>query len=237
MTVYFVGAGIGRIDYLTIKAYKILAQAEVLIYDALVDEKLLELVSDNCLKFDVGKRGGKASTSQSFINELLVYYGLQKKTVIRLKSGDPGIFGRLNPEIDALTAANCDFELIPGISSALAAPLLAGIFLTDTIDSKCFTVLTGNDPNSLDWKTLAKIDTLVILMGGRTLPRIVQKLQENGRSPFFPIAIIRNSGRKNQQIWVGNLANIVEKTIDISLSPCVIIVGKVVNNQQLIINN
>lgn len=230
MTVYFIGAGIGEIDYLTIKAYKILSRAEVLIYDNLVDEKLLELVPDNCLKFDVGKRGGKASTSQDYINQLLIYYSLQKKVVVRLKSGDPGIFGRLNSEIEVLTAANCDFELIPGISSALAAPLLAGIFLTDKFDSKCFTVLTGNDPDSLDWETLAKIDTLVILMGGRTLPRIVQKLQENGRSPSFPIAIIRNSGRKNQQIWVGNLGNIVAQTVDISLSPCIIIIGKVVKN-------
>lgn len=231
MTVYFIGAGIGEIDYLTIKAYKILSRAEVLIYDNLVDEKLLELVPDNCLNFDVGKRGGKASTSQDYINQLLVYYSLQKKVVVRLKSGDPGIFGRLNPEIDTLITANCDFELIPGISSALAAPLLAGISLTDKIDSKCFTVLTGNDPDNLDWQTLAKIDTLVILMGGRTLPKIVQKLQENGRSPNFPIAIIRNSGRKNQQIWIGNLANIVTKTFNISLSPCIIIIGKVVDQR------
>jgi uroporphyrinogen III methyltransferase/synthase len=233
MTVYLIGAGIGQIDYLTLKAKEILSQAEVLIYDALVEPKLLNLVPDNCLKIDVGKRGGKASTSQSSIDQLLVSYAQQAKTVVRLKSGDPGIFGRLNSEIEALTTAKCDFELIPGISSALAAPLLAGISLTDKIDSNCFAVLTGNDPDRLDWQTLAKIDTLVILMGGRTLPIIVQKLGENGKNPTLPVAIIRNCGRINQQIWWGTLANIVEKTLNISLSPAIIIIGKVVEKRKM----
>lgn len=228
MTVYLVGAGIGNIDYLTIKAHKIISTAEILIYDALIDTELLTLVPTNCLKINVGKRAGKKSTPQNSINEILIDYGQKYQTVVRLKGGDPGVFGRLNPEMEALTAANCDFELIPGISSALAAPLLAGISLTDKIDSKCFTVVTGNDPNTLNWEALAKIDTLIILMGSRNLAQIVEKLQENGRSPSFPIMIVRNCGHHNQQIWVGNLANIVEKTLNLSLSPCVIMVGKIV---------
>lgn len=228
MTVYLVGAGIGNIDYLTIKAHKIISTAEILIYDALIDTELLTLVPTNCLKINVGKRAGKKSTPQNSINEILIDYGQKYQTVVRLKGGDPGVFGRLNPEMEALTAANCDFELIPGISSALAAPLLAGISLTDKIDSKCFTVVTGNDPNTLNWEALAKIDTLIILMGSRNLTQIVKKLQQNGRSPSFPIMIVRNCGHHNQQIWVGNLANIVEKTLNLSLSPCVIMVGKIV---------
>jgi uroporphyrinogen III methyltransferase/synthase len=229
--VYLMGAGISDLDYLTVKATKILSQAEVLIYDALVDLSLLNLVPDNCLKIDIGKRGGKVSTSQNYINQLLVYYCQQGLIVARLKSGDPLIFGRINPEIEALTAANCNFELIPGISSALAAPLLAGIPLTDKIDSRCVAILTAHEPNTLDWQTLAKIDTLVILMGGRTLSVIVQRLQENGRSPNFPIAIIRNAGRKNQQIWRGILTDIVAKTAHLSLSPAIIVIGQVVNKQ------
>lgn len=230
------GAGIGEIGYLTVKAKEILTRAEVLIYDALVEKELLDLVPDNCLKIDVGKRGGKKSTSQDSINQLLVYYHQKANTVVRLKSGDPGIFGRLNPEIEALTDNDCDFELVSGISSALAAPLLAGISLTDKIDGKCFAVITGNAPDNLDWQALAKIDTLVILMAGRTLAAIVQKLQENGLKSTIPIAIVKNCGRKNQQIWIGILADIVEKTVNISLSPAVIIIGKVVGKRKMSID-
>ncbi len=231
--VYLIGAGPGDISYLTSKAKEILSTTEILIYDALVEPELLELVPSECLKIDVGKRGGGQNTPQSTINQTLTYYCLQGKQVARLKSGNPLIFGRITPEIEALNAAQCDFEIIPGISSVVAAPLLAGIPLTDKVDSHCFAVLTGHDPNILDWQALARIDTLVILMAGKTLPLIVEKLQENGRSPSFPIAIIRNCGRKNQQIWFGTLANIVEQTFNISLSPAIIIIGKVVEKRTI----
>jgi uroporphyrinogen III methyltransferase/synthase len=231
--VYLIGAGPGDISYLTLKAKEILSQTEILIYDALVEPQLLALVPAECLKIDVGKRGERKNTPQSKINQLLTSYCLQGKQVARLKSGDPLVFGRLSPEIEALKAAKCDFELIPGISSALAAPLLAGIPLTDKIDSSCFAVLTGHNPELLDWQALARIDTLVILMGGKTLPLIVQKLQENGRSPSWPMAIIRNCGRENQRIWLGTLADIVEKTVNISLSPAIIIVGKVIEKRTI----
>ena len=226
--VYLVGAGPGNIAYLTIRGQQLLSTAQVLIYDALVDSQLLELAPFNCLKLNVGKRGGCPSTSQKQINQLLVDYCLQGKQVVRLKSGDPFIFGRAGVEIQALKAAGCEFELIPGISSALAAPLLAGIPLTDKILSSCFVVLSAHNPKSLDWRALARIDTLVILMGGRSLEVIIEQLQMQGRSPLEPIAIVRNCGRFNQQIWTGTLANIVEQTNGISLSPAVIIIGKVV---------
>jgi uroporphyrinogen III methyltransferase/synthase len=171
--VYLIGAGVGAIAYLTLRGQQILSQAEVLIYDALVDESLLNLVPRDCLLINVGKRGGLPSCSQSEINQLLVTHTLQGKRVIRLKSGDPFIFGRANPEIQALKKNNCSFEIIPGISSAIAAPLLAGIPLTDKELSQCFVVLTGHAPESLNWQALAQIDTLVILMGGKTLPRMI----------------------------------------------------------------
>ena len=225
--VYLVGAGIGK-KYLTVKGKQLLSIAEVLIYDALVDEELLDLVSADCLKLGVGKRGGKASTPQTKINQLLVAYCVQGKQVVRLKSGDPLIFGRANEEIAALQRANCNFELVPGISSALAAPLLGGIPLTDKDLSRCFVVLSGHQPEQLNWSALTGIDTLVILMGGRTLGTIIENLINYGRSPDEPIAIIRNCGRSQQEIFRGTLTDIVETTTGVSLSPAVIVIGKVV---------
>jgi uroporphyrinogen III methyltransferase/synthase len=148
--------------------------------------------------------------------------------VVRLKSGDPFIFGRSSSEIQALIAAGCPFEVVPGISSALAAPLLAGIPLTDPVMSRGFAVVTAHEPEALDWETLARMETLVILMGGRYLDKIVQHLQRHGRSHQTPIAIIRWAGCPQQYIWTGTLADIVEQTTGVSLSPVVIVIGEVV---------
>ncbi|WP_036481508.1 uroporphyrinogen-III C-methyltransferase [Myxosarcina sp. GI1] len=227
--VYLVGAGTGNIAYLTLRGKELLAEAEILIYDALVDSQLLALVPADCLQIAAGKRGGQTSTPQDRINQLLVAYCLQGKQVVRLKSGDPFIFGRANEEIEALQTANCDYELVPGISSALAAPLLAGIPLTDKYLSSCFAVLSGHQPEQLDWQALARIDTLAILMGGRTLSVIVGELIANGRSPQEPVAIVCHCSQRQQQVFWGTLTDIVSKTEQISLSPAVIIIGQVVS--------
>lgn len=227
--VYLVGAGPGNAAYLTVKAQQLLTAAEVLVYDALVDTHLLQLVPSNCLKLDVGKRGGQPSTPQVEINQLLVRHCLQGRQVVRLKSGDPFIFGRSAAEIEALVAAGCAFEVIPGISSALAAPLLAGIPLTDPVLSRCFVVLTAHAPDQLDWEGIARIETLVILMGGQNLAEIVHQLLRHGRSRHTPIALIRNAGCLQQQVWIAELDNIVEQTVGVSLSPVVIVVGEVVS--------
>ena len=171
--VYLVGAGPGDVAYLTIKAYNLLATTQVLVYDALVDADLLQCVPSDCLKLDVGKRGGKPSTPQDSINQLLITHCQQGKQVVRLKSGDPFIFGRCTAEIAALKASSCEFEVIPGISSALAAPLLAGIPLTDPVLSRCFAVLTAHEPEVLDWEALSRLETLVILMGGQNCTSVV----------------------------------------------------------------
>lgn len=226
--VYLVGAGLGNLAYLTQRAHQLLTQAEVLVYDALVDKQLLQLVPSNCVCFDVGKRGGKPSTPQAAINQLLIEKCQQNQQVVRLKSGDPFIFGRSSSEIQALNAAGCSFEVVPGISSALAAPLLAGIPLTDPVMSRGFAVFTAHQPEALDWETLARLETLVILMGGRHLGEIVQQLQRHGRTPQTLIAIIQWAGSPQQQIWTGTLANIFETTSGESLSPVVIIIGEVV---------
>jgi uroporphyrin-III C-methyltransferase len=226
--VYLVGAGPGDIAYLTVKAYRLLADAQVLVYDALVDSQLLECVPADCLKLDVGKRGGKPSTPQAEINDLLVKHCGEGKQVIRLKSGDPFVFGRCTAEIEALKAAGCEFEVVPGISSALAAPLLAGIPLTDPVLSRCFAVLTAHEPEVLDWEALSRLETLVILMGGQHLPEIVNQLVRYRRSLSTPIAIIRWAGTPRQEIWTGVLGNILAQTAGLSLSPVVIVIGEVV---------
>jgi len=233
--VYLVGAGPGDCDLMTVRSHKLLSQAEVLIYDALVDIPQLELIPVTCLKIEVGKRGGKPSTQQQEINRLLVEHCHRGKQVVRLKSGDPFIFGRSSSEIQALIAADCDFAVIPGISAALAAPLLAGIPLTDPVMSRCFAVMSAHEPDALEWEALVQIDTLVILMGGRNLSEIIWQLQKHGLSSQTPIAIIRDCGRPEQQIWLGNLSDIIHKTTGESLSPCVIIIGEVVRLREYLI--
>ncbi len=227
--VYIVGAGPGDVSYLTVRAQQLLNTAEVLVYDALVDKQLLQMVPTDCLKIDVGKRGGQPSTPQAEINQLLVEQCQRGKQVLRLKSGDPFIFGRSSSEIQTLIAEGCPFEVVPGISSALAAPLLAGIPLTDPVLSRCFAVVSAHEPADLDWEVLVRIDTLVILMGARHLGEIVHQLQRHGRdSHASPIAVIRDCGRPQQQVWLGTLADIVEKTAHCVLSPVVIVIGEVV---------
>ncbi|HAX77409.1 MAG TPA: uroporphyrinogen-III C-methyltransferase [Cyanobacteria bacterium UBA11372] len=226
--VYIVGAGPSDVAYLTVRSQQLLSQAEVLIYDALIDERLLDLVPNNCEKFHVGKRGGRKSTPQAEIDRLLVEQCLLGKQVVRLKSGDPLIFGRSSEEIQALIAAGCPFEVVPGISSALAAPLLAGIPLTDPVLSRCFAVLSAHEPAELDWEALSRIDTLVILMGGRNLSEIVRQLHRAGRSLQTPVAVIRYCGHPQQQIWTAQLGTIEAACAGASLSPAVIVIGEVV---------
>lgn len=225
--VYLVGAGPGDRRFLTQEGMDCLGQAQVLVYDDLVDPSLLTLVPPGCQFHHVGKRGGQPSTPQTEINHLLVTTCRQGFRVVRLKSGDPFIFGRSQGEIAALNAAGCPWRAIPGLSSALVAPLLAGIALTDAEHSSVFGVVSGHDPDRLDWIALARLDTLVILMGGRTLGQIVAHLLHQGKDPTTPIALIRDAGRPQQRIWRSTLAQIREAVRGRSLSPLVIIIGAV----------
>ncbi len=226
--VYLVGSGPGDIGNLTMRAYQLLTDAEVLIYDALVDAEFLDLVPETCLRIDVGKRGGQPSMKQEDIDCLLVEQCQRGKRVVRLKSGDPFIFGRTTSEIQALKAESCEYEVIPGISSAIAAPLLADIPLTDPVLSRGFAVVTAHEPERLNWQALSQLETLVILMGGKQLPWIVEELQKQGKSAQTPIAIIRWAGHPNQEIWVSTLTEILSHVTPQSLSPCVIVIGEVV---------
>ena len=233
---YLVGAGLGPSDYLTLKAARLISQCDVLIYDDLGTEDALFLAKKSCRGFYVGKRGGKAeSMKQSQINELLVKECLQlrkgddseEKCVVRLKGGDPGVFGRLNPELTALQGAGIDYTLVPGISSVLAAPLLAGLSLTDVQSSRSFLVTSGHDVGGLDFASFQPIPTLVFVMGGRNLGLILSKLVSvSRRSKEDHVTIVKNAGREDQKMWRGTIATIEEMTNQEDLSPCVIVVGE-----------
>ena len=234
--VYLLGAGPGAMDYLTLQGKACLQQADVLIYDALIDERLQAEVGGDCQLIHVGKRGGQPSTPQAQINQLLIEQCRSGKQVVRLKSGDPFIFGRVSAEIQALKSAGCSFEVVPGLSSALAAPLLAGIPLTDPVLSRGFGVFTAHDIEALNWEALSQLPTLVLLMGGRQLGAIVQQLLSHGRSPYCPIAIIRWAGQPQQQVVASTLEAVEQRALEQMerLSPCVIVVGEVVSLREFL---
>ncbi|TAD76427.1 MAG: uroporphyrinogen-III C-methyltransferase [Oscillatoriales cyanobacterium] len=226
--VLLVGAGPGDGAYLTVRAAQALAQAQVLIYDALVDRSLLALVSPDCQLIDVGKRGGQASPTQGVIDQLLVEQWRSGRRVVRLKAGDPFVFGRCTSEIEALRSVGASFEVVPGLSSALAGPLLAGIPLTDPVLSRCFAVASAHQPDALDWEGLARLDTLVFLMAGRSLGEVTQQLIRHGRSPSTPVAVIRAAATPEQRVWVGTVESIALQTERERLSPAIVVVGEVV---------
>lgn len=226
--VYILGAGLGAVDFLTVAGQVILSTADVLIYDALIDPKLLTLTPKTCIHVWAGKRGQSVSTPQADINQLLITYCQQGKKVVRLKSGDPAIFGRVASEVQALQAANCTYEVWPGLSSALAAPTLAGIPLTDPILSRSVTIVSAHELAALDWELMVRSESLVILMGGRSLPTLIQSLQNHGKPADTAIAIIKWGGWPQQQVWIGTLETILSQTQGETLSPTVIVIGKVV---------
>jgi uroporphyrinogen III methyltransferase / synthase len=234
--VYIIGAGPGDISHLTLRAQQLLASADVVIYDALVDEGLLQFLPAHCERVYVGKRGGQPSITQTEINQILVAQAQQadrgashnEYRVVRLKSGDPFIFGRTTSEVDALMMANCPYEVVPGISAALAAPLLAGIPLTDTVLSYGFAVVTAHAPEELHWDALVQIPTVVILMGASTLAATIKGLIDHGKSPQTPIAIIKWASLPQQEVVVSDLGHIVATVADRNMSPAVIVIGEVV---------
>jgi uroporphyrinogen III methyltransferase / synthase len=229
--VFLVGAGPSGRDYLTARAIEVLAQAEVILYDDLVDRQLLVLTPQNALHLDVGKRAGQPSMDQSEISALILFHARAGRRIVRLKSGDPFIFGRAVEELEALSAAGFDFEVVPGISTALAAPLLAGIPLTDKAWSQHFCVLSAHQVENLPWQALAQIDTLVILMGTRSLTTIATHLMDCGRPPAMPVAVIYWAGRPEQRTIVGTLETIAQQVLQ-ETGPAVIVIGPVVRHRE-----
>jgi uroporphyrinogen III methyltransferase / synthase len=226
--VHILGAGPGSALFLTTAGQVLLSKSDVVIYDALIDPKLLSLTPKTCIHLEVGKRGQAPSALQSDINQLLIRYCQQGKQVVRLKSGDPALFGRVASEVLALKAAHCEVAVWPGLSSALAVPLLAGIPLTDPVLSSSVTIVSAHNPDSLDWEFLAQSESLVVLMGGRSLSTLVERLRQSGKPADTPIALIRWGGWPQQQVWVATLATILSKVEGERLSPTVMVIGSVV---------
>ncbi len=231
--VYLVGAGPGDAGLLTLKGKAALERADAVVYDFLANEDLLRYTRPDCERICVGKRPGEKTSSQEEINELLINRAAKGKIVVRLKGGDPFIFGRGGEEAQALVRAGIPFEVVPGISSGYAAPAYAGIPLTHRDLASSVTFLTGHeDPSksstSIDWPRLATgAGTLVLFMGVHNLPEISAALTIQGRDPSTPVAVIRWGTRAEQQTVTGTLADIAAKAENID-PPAVIVVGEVV---------
>jgi uroporphyrin-III C-methyltransferase len=224
VSVFLVGAGPGDADLLTLRAARLLAQADVVVHDRLVDASVLALISDGVEQIDVGKRPG-CSHSQALINELLVSLGKQHACVVRLKGGDPFIFGRGGEEFEFVTAAGISCEVVPGVTSALSGPLAAGISLTHRGISQGVTVVTGHthDGQGVDFKALANPQlSLVVLMGVTHRATIAEQLIEGGLSAETDVAVIERAWTEDQRVLRGPLWELA--SLEIS-SPAVIVVG------------
>lgn len=239
--VYLVGAGPGDPELLTIKGLRCLRAADVVVYDRLVNAALLDEVPDSARRIFVGKQPGRCSLRQEEINALLVEQASLGRTVVRLKGGDPFVFGRGGEEALALVEAGIAFEIVPGISSALAVPAYAGIPVTHRNQSGSLTIVTGHETPEhseplVNWEALAQLDgTLVILMGVATLPLISQKLLQAGMVLTMPVAVIEQGTVARQRVVRGSLADIVERVTAAALhSPAVIVVGRVVDLSPLL---
>lgn len=233
--VFFVGAGPGDTGLITVKGRACIEKADVILYDRLVNFQLLHFASVSAEKVFVGKRPDHHTLSQVEINQLLVKKAREGKIVVRLKGGDPYIFGRGGEEAEECANARVPFEVIPGISSSLAVPAYAGIPLTHRDMNSSFAVITGHErpekaDTSINWsKVSTATETLIFLMGVKNLSFIVQQLVENGRSVNTPIALIRWGTLPSQQTLVGTLGDIVNKVESTGFrSPAVIVVGEVV---------
>ncbi|MCY4651887.1 MAG: uroporphyrinogen-III C-methyltransferase, partial [Dehalococcoidia bacterium] len=232
--VSLVGAGPGDPGLISVKGLRLLRSADVIVYDRLVDKRLLSDARADAELTDVGKIPGKRINRQEDINNLLVSLGKAGKRVVRLKGGDPFVFGRGGEEAEALAEAGVSFEIVPGITSAIAAPAYAGIPLTHRRLASSFTVVTGSeDPtkpdSAVDWQALAKVsDTLVILMGQSNLRSIVEALMQHGRSASTPVALVQWGTEPYQRTLVATLSDVVEKAVANGIgAPAVTIVGEV----------
>ncbi|MHB8086333.1 MAG: uroporphyrinogen-III C-methyltransferase [Dehalococcoidia bacterium] len=232
--VYLVGAGPGDPGLITLKGAECLAQADVVIYDQLLNEELLELAPSGAERIFAGKTSSRHTMEQDEINRLLVAKAKQGKTVVRLKGGDSFVFGRGGEEAEALAANNIAFEIVPGVSAAIAAPAYAGIPVTHRKMASSFAVVTGHeDPrkagSGINWEKLATgVDTLVFIMGMQNLPEIVSSLKKHGRPPETPVAVIKDGTTPRQKTITGNLDNIADRVVKSGLGPpAVIVVGKV----------
>jgi uroporphyrin-III C-methyltransferase len=231
--VYLVGAGPGHPELLTLKAAQLLKTADVIVYDRLVQEEVLALAKVSAERIYMGKPVGKHDSRQAEIHELLVRKAREGKLVVRLKGGDPFLFGRGGEEAEFLAERDIPFEVIPGVSSALAAPLSAGIAVTHREAASSVAIVTGHeatkDASRVDWAALRKVDTLIFLMGVHNLGRICQELITHGRDPATPAAMIQMAFCAEEKVITGTLASIAGEAEREGISPpATLVVGEVV---------
>jgi uroporphyrin-III C-methyltransferase len=231
--VILVGAGPGDPELITVKGLRWLRRADVVVYDQLVNPSLLDEAPAGALRIFAGKSAGRHCLDQSAIDAIMIHHAEAGRLVVRLKGGDPFVFGRGGEEIVACALAGVAVEVVPGVSSAIAVPGAAGIPVTHRGLASSFAVVTGHeDPSkagpAVDWERLATaVDTLVILMGVATLPRIAARLLTGGRHADTPAAVIHRGTTEAQRTVTGTLADIAERAADVP-SPAVIVIGEVV---------
>lgn len=231
--VYLVGAGPGDKKLITVKGLERLRECDAVVYDRLASEKLLDCVREDCEKIYVGKQAGKHYKKQEEINEILAACAKKYDKVVRLKGGDSFVFGRGGEEIETLQKYQIPYEVIPGITSAIAVPECVGIPVTHRGISRSFHVITGHTNTSkgspeYDYQTLAKLEgTLIFLMGLSNLGEIAEKLMEAGKEETTPVAVIANGTTRWQQVVRGTLCSIEEKAAKSKIpSPAVIVIGQ-----------
>jgi uroporphyrin-III C-methyltransferase len=231
-TVYLTGAGPGDIDLLTVKALRVVQEADVIIYDRLANPDILAEARDGCEFIYVGKEDSHHTLPQEEINEVIYQSALKYEKVVRLKGGDPFVFGRGGEEGIYLYERGIKFEFIPGVTSAIAVPEYAGIPVTHRGVTVSFRVVTGHESTNkthsqIPWENYKTDDTIVFLMGLHRLQTITQKLIEIGKPENYPIAVISRGTRPDEKTVVGTLEDIYEKAKDLP-TPALIVVGEVV---------
>ena len=230
--VYLTGAGPGDIELLTMKAFRVVKAADVIIYDRLANPDILKEAKDGCEFVYVGKEDGRHIMPQDEINETIYQNALKHEVVVRLKGGDPFVFGRGGEEAAYLQERGVGFEIIPGITSAISAPAYAGIPVTHRGVAVSFRVVTGHEsPNKessqIPWANFKSDDTIIFLMGLHNLAKISQKLIEIGKPSDYPCAVISRGTTPDQKVVVGTLSDIVDKAKGMP-TPALIVVGQVV---------
>jgi len=233
--VWLVGAGPGDIELITVKGVKCLKNADVVVYDHHLNKELLQYAGEGAELIYAGKQSGNHAMAQEQINDLLVAKAREGKAVCRLKGGDPFVFGRGGEEAEALVAAGIAYEVVPGVSSAIAAAAYAGIPLTHRAYSSSFAVIPGSEVSTgagsrIDWARISTgVDTLVFLMAVSNMPRVVGELLKNGRPSETPVAVVRRGTRDDQLTIVGTLGTIAGLAASIDIKPpAVVVVGEVV---------